>query len=302
VRDVADDIARWLASVSSADIVGDVAAPLAARVIAALAGVPEQYSDAIKQYSSDYMYAQTHEGRPEAREPLARMAAFEGTFTEIIDQARSAPAQTSPILSALLACTDATGGPITNRRILTHFSKDVVTAGLETTVHLIANMFFEVLSRPGLYERLREREGERAAAIEESLRHRSPVSFLLRRATVATKLGGVPIPAESTVIVSLASANRDRGEFSNPDAFELDRMRAARHLAFGIGMHFCVGAPLARLEARSALDAVLAHVPGLSLQPEQAYERVEIPIVHGPKRLMVNIENHVVTSPGANAQ
>jgi cytochrome P450 len=133
--------------------------------------------------------------------------------------------------------------------VLLHLSKDLITGGIDTTTHLVGNMFYGLLSTPGAYERVRDDRSLVPTAVEESLRHIPIVNVLFRMPVKDTEIAGVPVPAKSIVALSYASANHDESLYPHPEAFDLDRGDVTRrHLGFGWGVHLCVGAPLARVE------------------------------------------------------
>ena len=135
----------------------------------------------------------------------------------------------------------------------------LLIAGNETTTNLLGNLLNVLADRPDLWERLRREPELIEAAIEETLRFDSPVQFLMREAKEDVDLHGERIAARESVIVVMGSANRDAAVFDAPDEYRLDRTRG-RHLSFGYGIHFCIGAPLARIEARVAMRALLASI------------------------------------------
>ena len=135
-------------------------------------------------------------------------------------------------------------------------------AGQETTKNLIANAILCFTDYPDTMERLTREPALMPSAIEEVLRYLSPVWFLFRTTKTAVELAGQHIPANQTVLAWTASANRDPAQFSDPERFDIER-EPNRHLAFGHGVHFCVGAPLSRLEARIALPMMLEQLKGL---------------------------------------
>jgi cytochrome P450 len=137
--------------------------------------------------------------------------------------------------------------------------------GIETTEGMIANAALHLLTHPGELDLVRADPGLIPAAIEESLRLEPAAAVVDRYATRDALLGGVRIPAGEQVTVSIAAANRDPAVFAEPDRYEVRRANASRHLAFAHGPHFCLGAHLARLEARVAIETLLDQLPALRL-------------------------------------
>ncbi len=145
-------------------------------------------------------------------------------------------------------------------------------AGLETTRSQITNMLALLADRPAIWTRLREDPALIPTAVEETLRFEGPVHQIVKSVTCDVSIGGVPIPAGSHVSLALAAANRDSSAFASADEFELDRPNA-RHLSFGHGTHFCIGAPLARCELITLLETLTGRFGRL----ESAGERVLSP-------------------------
>jgi len=143
----------------------------------------------------------------------------------------------------------------------------LLVAGNNTTVNLIGNMLNALAERPALWEQLRADRELVERVIDETLRYESPVQRLPRTTTRDVELSGVTIPKGELVMVGYGAANRDPEAFPEPDTFRLDRDLRS-HVAFGAGIHYCLGSPLARTEARIALNAFLARFPGL--QPGDA--------------------------------
>ncbi|QXJ19848.1 cytochrome P450 [Actinomadura graeca] len=141
--------------------------------------------------------------------------------------------------------------------------------GIDTTEGMIANLAWHLLGDPARLRLVRDDPGLLPAAVEESLRLEPPAAVVDRYATADTVLGGAPVRAGDLVRVSLAGANRDPAVFPDPDRFDLRRPGAGEHLAFAHGPHFCFGAHLARLEARTALAALLERLPGLRPDPSR---------------------------------
>jgi cytochrome P450 len=291
IRDIAANLATSLAGMTSADFVEAFAGPYPAEVILTLSGIPLEQMDSVRRYTADFIESLTEVETPFAGQAAERLRQYDGDFLAALRQVMSGPAEdVPPLLRGLMGGVDRDGAPISERRMLTHFTKDILVAGLESTIYLLGNMFFQILSEDGLYEHLQAHPEERSRVIEESLRHLTPVSIVMRRAARDVEIAGVKVPEGSMLVVSLNSANHDESTYQCPERFNPSRDRGERHVAFGHGAHNCVGAPLARLEAACALDAILTHVPKMRLRPGEVYERVEgFSTVRGPRHLMIEI-------------
>jgi cytochrome P450 len=148
-----------------------------------------------------------------------------------------------------------------------HLGHQLLVAGHETTTSLLGMMLFRLLQDPHAMQRLRHDPALIPAAVEESLRFDSPVNGLFRTNSAGATMHDIDIPSGSKLQVLFASANRDPARFVDPDVFDIDRPRSelGRHVAFGWGIHFCIGAPLARLEARIAFGRILARTNHIEL-------------------------------------
>jgi len=289
VRAVCRDVARELAGRQTAEIVEQVGVPVPVRVVTRLGGLPETMQPALRAYSNDVVLALAQTGTPQAEAAGARIAAFDAEVLRLVSDRRAQPEADRPtdLLSALVACRTDQGDPITDQRVVTHLTKDVIVGGVETTTHAVANLFYDLLSAPEQYARLRADRSLVDKAVEESLRHLAPVLVVMRRALVDTEIAGVAVPAGSVVVLSLGSAGRDEAVCPHAARFDLDRERRLNP-AFSAGIHHCVGAPLARLELRCLLEEVLDAVPGLELA-DREYARVQFFMFQGPRRLAVRV-------------
>ena len=168
---------------------------------------------------------------------------------------------------------------------------NLLIGGTATTRDAIGNLLLEVLTNPELHADLRARRRLIPAAIEESLRLMPPVLYLIRTCSESTELSGVAIEAGERVVVGIASANRDERIFDDADQFRVDRVRPAMHLSFGYGKHFCVGAPLARMEIEEAMNAFFDRFEAadIHLTGDFELEWMPMPYMLGPLRLDVEI-------------
>ncbi|HYC80852.1 MAG TPA: cytochrome P450, partial [Solirubrobacterales bacterium] len=195
-----------------------------------------------------------------------RIVEFQQYFLARIEERRDQPGEDVVSFLANATIDDGNGSerPLDTPEVLgllLHF----VTAGSETTTNLLGSLVYRVLGEPGLADRLRADPDEIAAVVEEALRCEGPVQGLFRRTTKPVELGGVLIPADEKVLMLLGSANLDDGRFEHAERFDPGREDGRRHLAFGFGIHFCLGAPLARKEAAVAVETLLRRLPGLRI-------------------------------------
>ena len=237
------------------DIVSDIAFPLPAKVIADMLGVPPEDWDIFQRWarvdSSDPAVARQEAGRSMREEMF-------DYFSRLLEARRRAPRED---LVSALSVAEIDGERLSESELV-NFCTLLLAAGQETTKNLIANAIVCFTDHPGAMKRLMREPALMPTAIEEVLRYLPPVWFLFRQTRTAVELGGQHIPADQVVLAWTASANRDPAQFPDPDQFDIQR-EPNRHLAFGHGIHFCVGAPLARLEARIALPMMLEQLGDL---------------------------------------
>ncbi len=245
-----------------ADLLGEFAYPLPAIVISELMGVPAADRELLIGLS-DGVVAIQRSARAAVDEHLVRSAEsvvqIEAYFRELCRERRAAPGD--DLVSALVEAEEA--GDRLSEPELISMCATLLIAGHETTRNLVANGMLTLLQRPAELHRLREDEALMASAIEEMLRFESPIQRGWRRVARDGELRGEQLREGQLVYLMLGAANRDARRFEEPDRFIMER-QPNRHCAFGHGIHFCVGAPLSRLEARIAFPALLA-LPGLRL-------------------------------------
>jgi hypothetical protein len=188
-------------------------------------------------------------------------------------------------LLVLLRAADPEAGALSELEVVANCVL-LVTAAIDTTAGLLSNTMLCLLERPELLARARREPAFLEAAIEESLRFEPSALSGSRFAPAAVEVGGRTLPAGSHLLCSIAAANRDPSRFPDPDRFDPTR-GAIEHVTFGGGRHVCVGAPLARLEARRGLGALLRRLPELALAEERVEWRKDNPTVRAPARLCV---------------
>lgn len=249
-----DLLDRWQPS-APIDAMATFAIPLPVAVICELLGVPERDRATVSEWASAHFATGQHDRIDAASRSLADY------LTRLITTKRRTPDDS--LLTDLIAARD--GNDQLSEDELVALAYLLVLAGHETTTNLIGNSLLALLQHPDQLRRLREQPDLVPAAIDELLRYDAPASIATFRYTTApTRLGDVDIPADAIVHVSAGAANRDPARYPDPDRLDLDR-DATGHLAFGHGIHRCLGAPLAQAEAEIALRAVLTRFPDLRL-------------------------------------
>lgn len=282
VTEIADALLAQLAAEANSvqDLLDRYAVPLPMMVICALLGVPHADRDSFREWST-IVVSSEHSN-------AARMTAVQ-EFVAYIDQLirakREAPE--ADLLSELIAVGED-GDRLTHRELISMVFV-LLVAGFETTVNLIGNAVSTLLTDNDSRRLVREDTSHIPAFLEEILRYRSPASEATFRYTTApTTLGGTTIPAGELIVVSMAATGRDPHRFTDPHRVDPTRPDN-QHLAFGYGIHRCVGAQLARMEATIALGQLLAKFPNLQLAPNTTLEWRKSLIVRGLTKLPVRL-------------
>jgi cytochrome P450 len=177
--------------------------------------------------------------------------------------------------------------PALNSQEMTTIVYGLLLAGHETTTSLLANALRRLLTDLDAWKEIGRDSSLIPNAIEEVLRLDSSVIAWRRKTTQAVEIGSVPVPADANLLLLLGSANRDPAVFENPDRFDIYRTNAKDHLSFGHGVHYCLGAPLGRLEARVVIEVLSERLPGLRLVPEQKLPFQPNTSFRGPLSLLV---------------
>lgn len=259
IQELADGLVDRVADSGRMELVDDFAFPLPITVIAELLGIPAEDQRHFREWSNSFVLPPM---TPELQEQLARHTdEFVAYLDELFARRRAEP--TDDLVSALVRAEDE--GDHLSQNELYGMVVLLIVAGHETTVGLITNAVLALLSNPDELAELRTDPTLIPSAVEELLRYDSPVERTIARwATADAVLGGETIRRGELVIAVVGSANRDDAQF--PGAQELDvRRDANRHLGFGRGPHYCLGAPLARLETEIALETLLRRLPNLRL-------------------------------------
>ena len=262
------------------DLIEDLAIPLPVSLIAEMLGVePERRAD-FKRWSDAIVSVATGPARDDPFDPRITR-----TFVELMRYLRAVAVDRKrnpgdDLVSTIVAAQEGEEA-LTIREVM-QFVMLLLVAGNETTTNLIGNAVSALFAHPHQLATLSADPSLVPAAIEETLRYDPPIQILFRRATRDVEIAGTRIPEGAYVAPLLGSANRDERQFPDPDVFDLGRS-AQGHVGFGFGKHFCLGASLARMEARTALEALAPVLP--RLEPARPPELVDSFLVRGPRHL-----------------
>jgi cytochrome P450 len=243
------------------DLLADYAEPLPVAVIAELLGVPEEDRHLLRPWSAAIVAMYEYRRTPEAEDRAIRAAAeFAEYMRGLADARRASPRE--DLVSHLVAAED--GGQRLSGDELVASAILLLNAGHEASVNAFGNGVVALLAHPDQLARVRADEALVEPAIEEMLRYDSPLQLFERTAREDVEVGGVTVPAGRKIAALLGAANRDPAEFEAADTFDVGR-RPNRHIAFGAGLHHCLGAPLARMELQISLPTLLRRCPRLEL-------------------------------------
>ncbi|MGI9008335.1 MAG: cytochrome P450 [Streptosporangiaceae bacterium] len=289
IKAVTDGLLTEAAAGGELELIGQLAYPLPVRIISELLGVPPEDHARFAGWSASLAHSvQPSFGPPDPAE-LVRIeqaaAEFGAYFTELIGRRRSSPGD--DLLTKLIRAEDAGDRLSVDELIATCVL--LLVAGHETTVGLIANAMLALLRQPEQFAALAADPGLAAGAVQETLRYDPPVQLTGRVARDGLRVGPLEPPAGSVLLLLLAATGRDPAGFDDPDRFDIRRWisRPEReHLAFAAGPHFCLGAPLARLEATIALGAIARRVAGPRLDEASLTYKPNFNL-RGPERMVV---------------
>ncbi|HLI06745.1 MAG TPA: cytochrome P450 [Ktedonobacteraceae bacterium] len=278
ITQIVNELLDKVQSTGKMDVVDDLAYPLPVIVIAEMLGIPPEEREQFKHWSDELV----GETRTPGHNPQLEMGKY---FYQMIEQRRQEPR--NDLISALIEAQ--IDDEHLNLMELLGFCILLLVAGNETTTTLLGNALLALTDHPEAMEELRAQPELLPDAIEEVLRYLSPVKSMYRMALKDTELGGKQVKEGDFITAWIGSADRDEEQFPEADRFDMHRS-PNRHLAFGHGIHFCLGAPLARLEAKVALGLMLERLPNIQrvrdipLQPSSSY------ILQGVKHLPITFE------------
>jgi len=285
IAGITDHLIQQLAIRGDVDLIKEFAYPLPVIVIAEMLGVPAEDRDLFRKWTTNLAPLIDFNLNSDAVDrAMTSMAELDEYMRELVAERRGNPKE--DLISALIAAEEK-GDRLTVDEMMANIVL-LLGAGHETTANLIGNGMLALLKNRGELERLQREPQLVENAVEECLRYDSPVQATGRRALENVIIGGIPIPKDSHAIVLIGACNRDPARFAEPDRFDITR-QDNDHLAFGGGIHFCLGANLARVEGRIAIGALTSKFPGIDLAGDTVEYR-EMFNLRGLKSLPVKLQ------------
>jgi cytochrome P450 len=284
VEQITEELLDRMQGKSEVDLIADFALPLPMTVISEMLGVPEQERMRFRHYARDIV--QFRGGVWGVLRRVLNRGRMVSYFNSLIDYRRKNP---DGQLISLLVQAEQSGDRLSSKELVAMVFL-LLFAGHETTVNLIGNGMLALLENPDQFALLRDRPELARTAVEELLRFTNPVEHGMPRITLEeVEIRGVKIPPHSLVLAMLSAANRDPAMFTDPEKLDITR-DSNRHLALGIGIHYCLGAPLARLEGAVAFNALLRRFPNMQLAVARDQIRWRPPsLVRGLEALPVRL-------------
>jgi cytochrome P450 len=242
------------------ELIKAFAYPLPVTVISDMLGIPAEDRETVEQWVILRLDSRDPAAMEQTRKALG---AFSSYLVDLFKRKRRAP--TDDMISQMIHAQED-GDKLSEEELLS-MTYLLYMAGHITTVNLIGNGVAALLTHPEQLARFKADPGLARGVVEETLRYWGPIDYFgaVRTATEDIKIGEVPIPKGAHVTVGLGSANRDPERFANPDMYDISREDAHRHIAFGRGIHLCLGAPLARIEGQIAFETLFRRLPELRL-------------------------------------
>jgi pimeloyl-[acyl-carrier protein] synthase len=262
IEALTDNLLDAIQDTHKLDLIADLASPLPVTVIADLIGVPHEDRPTFQRWSQALAFTLELVDDPQIYDAASVVTEeFSAYLRDLIAERRKHPQE--DFLTALIAAKEHDDVLTESEMIATIIL--LLVAGHETTVNLIGNGTQALLHHPDQWEKLKADPSLVRNAVEEMLRYDSPVQLTARIAHEDVTVDGQAIPKGGQVALLLGAANRDPQQFPDPDKFDITRTGADKHIGFGNGIHFCLGAPLARVEAEIAFKSILRKLPNLAL-------------------------------------
>ena len=292
IQAIVDELLASVQDGERFDLIADFAFPLPAIVIAEVVGVPPGDRARLKQWSDNMIAFAGNRFLPDRAMVAQRnQLEFRDYVNDIVAQRRLEPKD--DLISSLIAIEDE--GDVLDEDEMVALIISFLVGGHETTTNLIANGMLALLRHPDQMQKLRDDPSLIGTAVEELLRYDSPVQRINRVATEDLEVGGELIGKGQFVLLMLGAANRDPAQFPDPDRLDITR-QSNRHVSFGYGIHFCVGAPLARVEGQVAINSIVRQLPRLSLEGDAVLEYEKNVAFRALKSLPLTFQRSVAAS------
>ncbi len=263
------------------DIAEALTIPLPVALISHFMGIPYERKNDFKRWSDSLTATGTAKTMEERMPDIMEMMAF---FRDEIPKRRHSPGD--DLISKVVAAE--IDGVALSEEVVVGYCQLLLIAGNETTTNLLSNLLHHIADNPGIWDELHAQPDKVDAAIEECLRFDPPVHWISRNALSDTEFHGQKVAKGETVYTLLAAANRDADHYQDPDSFRLDRPRSDHH-TFGHGIHFCIGAPLARMEAKHALLGMLSRFKTIAHAQSAENERTHSSMLRGYHHLWLQL-------------
>lgn len=287
LREYATELVTTLVEQPVADLIADLAFPLPGRAGLGLLGIPVQDFDQIKAWSGGrVLFTYGHLPEDEQVQVAHNVIAFWQYVEQYVSDRDRDRDRGDDFTSDILRYRDEHPDEVTTDDVV-NIVYSMALAGHDSTTNAMGNMLRHLLAHQDEWRALVDDPSLVPNAVEEALRFDGPVSGHRRTAAIDTEVGGVPIPAGSRLVLLFGSADRDPEHFPDPDRLDVRRENSAEHLSFGKGVHFCLGAPLARMEMRIALELLTEHAPGMHLVADQTFPYVPITMFRSLEHLFV---------------
>jgi cytochrome P450 len=281
IRDVVDELIDSFIEHGQADLVGELTFAFPAQVIARILGLPASDMPQFQRWADDLIniFIDLERG-------TVALAEFHDYFHSLVAERRAAPKE--DLISALVT-SEVDGQRLDDEEVF-GFIRLLLPAGIETTYRSLGNLLVALLTHPQQLAAITENPDLRTAAIEEGLRWETPFLLLVRQSSCDTELAGIAVPRNQFVCAYVSSANHDERRYDHPEDFDVGRSSVG-HVAFGSGIHACLGMHLTRLETRAALDGILKRLPSLRLDPDAPIPRIRTTAVfRSPDAVPVRFE------------
>lgn len=284
IREVAHRLIDGCIQERRTEIISQFAYPLALEVVLTLLGIPRQDIELTRKWSHDWLMLMSVQLDEERQVDCAKSTvAFQHYLAGLLAERRKVPQD--DLISTLPLSSAPGTEPLTETELVIML-QGLILAGHESTTNMIGTGLLLLLEQPERWRMLCDHPEYIPLTVEEILRFDAPIQMFARTTTRKVTVGGVTLPEDASLLLLYGSGNRDETVFANADEFQIQRT-SNHHLAFGHGVHFCVGAALARLEGRIAFEVLCQRLPGLRLIPEQMLTHIPTLLFRGYERLEV---------------